>query len=198
MMFGENFNSTAIVELIEHDTIGAELGVWKGDTSSKLLKKAKHLHLVDAWSPIAFENSKEFGGYSNYLKRYKKLVASEDPEKFKIFYDKIYQDVCKRFSNQPVTIYRMVTDKWFDLYESLIQTDKNKLLDWIYIDASHEYEGCLKDLTNSFRVLKSNGIIYGDDYAENKPGVINAVNDFIKKNDLKLELFNKNQYRIKL
>lgn len=198
MMFGQNDNSTSIIELIQHGTVGAELGVWRGHTSGKLIKKAKHLHMVDAWSPTVFENSDEFGGYDNFLKRYSKLVSSTDPEKYKKYYDKIYSDVCKKFDGKPVTIYRMPTDEWFDLYEGLTKEDDSKLLDWIYIDASHSYEGCLSDLTNSLRVLKPNGIIFGDDFAKNKPGVIKAVEEFAENNTLLITKIGSNQYSINL
>ena len=36
-------------------------------------------------------------------------------------------------------------------------------LDWIYIDGDHSYEAVTKDLEISFRLVKSDGLITGDD-----------------------------------
>ena len=36
-------------------------------------------------------------------------------------------------------------------------------LDWVYIDGDHSYEAVTKDLEISFRLVKSGGLITGDD-----------------------------------
>ena len=43
MMFGTNKTSFATAERIPKNTIGVELGVWKGDTSMLFLQNAKLL-----------------------------------------------------------------------------------------------------------------------------------------------------------
>ena len=52
MMFGTNKTSFATAKRIPKDTVGVELGVWKGDTSLLFLQNAKHLHMVDSLSLI--------------------------------------------------------------------------------------------------------------------------------------------------
>jgi|TARA_R110002153_G_scaffold103395_2_gene240528 hypothetical protein len=192
MMFGRNPGSDRTVDHIPLGSTGAELGVWKGDTSAKFLTRAGHLHLVDSWSPIPYEESGEWGTYQNYLDRYSCLVGGETTEDFNRFYDQICEGVKARFLSSNVTIHRMSTDSWFD------RAINKYTLDWIYVDASHAYEQVLKDLNNSLRVVKYGGFIIGDDYSDKKPGVKAAVNDFISSTDYVLDNFYDDQYKINL
>ncbi len=189
MMFGNNVESIHIVDRIKEDSIGVELGVWKGASSEKFLKKTKHLHLVDAWAPESYQASKEHGSYEGYLERYSQLVGSKNPNDFVKYYDKIYNEVKDKFENSSVTIHRMSTDDFFKTF--------NDKVDWVYIDAAHDYEGCLKDLRNSIKILQEGGIIYGDDY-NNKPGVKQAVDYFISETGHTLSIIYGSQYEIRI
>jgi len=189
MMFGKNPGTNETWKRIPNGSIGVELGVWKGDSSEKFLQRAKHLHLVDPWSVVAYEDSDEFGNYEGYLDRYSKLVGSRNPKDFQKYYDDIAESVQLKFKNNPVTIHRMTTDEFFDTFEGQV--------DWVYVDALHNFEGCLSDLRNSLKIIKVGGVIFGDDYG-NKPGVIKAVDAFIAETGLTLETFSTNQYEIKV
>lgn len=187
MMFGNNIESKHIVERIKENSIGVELGVWKGASSEKFVKKTKHLHLVDAWAPESYQVSEEHGTFEDYLERYSKLVGSKNPDDFVKYYNKIYENVKDKFKELPVTIHRMSTEDFFKSF-----SDK---VDWVYVDAAHDYKGCLKDLKNSVNILKSDGKIYGDDY-NNKPGVKQAVDHFIKETGYNLVIVYGSQYEI--
>ena len=50
--------------------------------------------------------------------------------------------------------------------------------DLIYIDAAHEYEPVKHDIANYWTILKTGGVMVGDDYMSNWPGVMKAVNEF--------------------
>jgi predicted O-methyltransferase YrrM len=54
-------------------------------------------------------------------------------------------------------------------------------LDFVFIDADHSYEACLKDLQVYSKKVKMGGWITGHDYP-NKPGVKRAVREFFGKN----------------
>ncbi len=190
MMFGKNPGTDETWKRIPEGSVGAELGVWQGDSSEKFLKKAKHVHLVDSWSPVVYEESDEHGDYEAYLDRYSKLVKSRDPKDFVKYYNRIYENVKVRFFGRPVTIHRMSTSQWFDTFA--------EPLDWIYVDASHSYEGCLHDLTRALEVIKPGGILFGDDYGDKKPGVKKAVDKFIKNTGLKLNNFHADQFEIRV
>jgi len=190
MMVGKNRAVPHTVSRIPQGSIGAELGVWRGDSSVLFLQKAKHLHLVDAWSTEAFEEYLSEDGLENYYKKYgDELVHYKDKENFNKYYDNVYEKVRKRFINLPVTIYRMTTSKWFKSFD--------EKLDWIYVDARHDHFGVLDDLRNCPKVLKKDGVIYGDDYG-NKLGVVTAVDQFIEETGYTFNNFYNTQYEIKL
>ena len=195
MMYGQNLGSEKTCERIPVGSVGIEIGVWRGDSSEKFLSRAGHLHLVDSWSPVSYENSTEHGNYENYLKRYEELVGSKDPADYQKFYDGIAVSVQQRFVNRPVTIHRMNSRDFFKTFTELV--------DWVYVDGDHSYKGVMHDLTNALRVLKPGGSILGDDYsmvppkAGHKPDVKRAVDDFVQQHNLKFDNFYGTQYEIK-
>lgn len=187
MMFGQNNGTDETWKLIPPNSIGVELGVWEGLSSEKFLRRAQHLHLVDPWSITPYKDSDEFGDYAGYLSRYSKLVKSTNPSDFQKYYDNIAETVQVKFKNSPVTIHRCSTDEFFDSFTELV--------DWIYVDALHSYDGCLSDLRKSLRIVKPGGFIFGDDYGNrNKPGVTQAVDTFRKETSLPFTNFHATQY----
>ena len=191
MMLGGNSDVAPLVEnYIPADSLGAEIGVWRGASSKIFLEKARHLHMVDPWNIDVYENSTDWNniGYKGILKRYSRLVGSEDPKDFQIFYDNLYGSICEEFKSLPVTIHRMTSTEWFKNYN-------DEKLDWIYIDGDHSYDGVISDLTDSLNVVKTKGTIFLDDVSKdniNHFGVREAIGDFCKKNNLTAErvLFN--------
>jgi hypothetical protein len=64
---------------------------------------------------------------------------------------------------------------------------KDGQLDYIYIDAKHDYESVLRDLTAWYPKLARWGVLAGHDYGKEQfPGVAEAVTDFAKAKDLKI------------
>ena len=95
-----------------------------------------------------------------------------------------YTDVGFTFKNQyenfksntkhlNITEMRMTSDKMFSELDIIT-------FDFIYIDGDHSYEQVVKDLNNSFKVLKVGGIILLDDYGWES--VRRAVNEFYNAN----------------
>ena len=59
--------------------------------------------------------------------------------------------------------------------------------DVIYIDAAHEYLPVKMDIAAYWPLLNKNGLLVGDDYnPRNWPGVVRAVDEFVRENNLKL------------
>ena len=191
MMGGStNHDSKDIMYLVKKDTVGAEIGVWKANTSANFVKKGvKELHLVDAWSVEVYKEgigeTGEWGSYENYLQRYRQVTGGTTEEHFKAYYDKTHKEVVKRFSQlEHVHVHRMSSNDWFEKQE-------DNYFDWVYLDGDHSHQGVLRDLNSSLRVVKKGGLILGDDYAwpfqkHGKPGVTAAVDEFIKTTGLKL------------
>ena len=58
----------------------------------------------------------------------------------------------------------------------------------IFIDAAHDYESVKADLNNFYHKLKLGGIFAGHDYGESSCGVGAAVDEFVKENNLKMDV----------
>ena len=176
-----NKDSIHILKDILPNTKGAEIGVWAGNTSMQFLRLGiSELHMIDPWSVEPYKKSKEYKSYDEYLTKYSKILNIEKKDvDFQEYYDAIYSEVRAKCGMDPrVTIHRMTSDEWFD--------SKPEKLDWIYVDGDHSYEGCLRDLENSLKVVKPGGMIMGDDYywkhaRYGKEGVTNAVDRFCKR-----------------
>lgn len=184
MMLGTNTDISKVVKRwIPENSVGAEIGIWKGETSKLLLTKCRHLHMIDPYNISVYENTTDWlnMGYEKILERYSTLVGSTNPEDFQKFYDDLFINVCEEFKDLPVTIHRMTSREWFN-------HSGVKDLDWIYIDGDHSYEGVMEDLISSLNVVKENGLIFLDDYSRHNtlhPGIRAAVKDFCYERKLK-------------
>lgn len=186
MMLGDGGSVTRdILYRIPIDSIGAEIGVWKGKSSQVFLDRARHLYMIDSWSiwPFKWKSDPPF---EEFLCKYKHLVKSNHIDDYQRYLDDVYKNVCKDFMHKNVTIYRMTSDQWFSFF--------NKRIDWIYIDGDHEYEECLRDLKNSSKITD---VIFGDDYGVKK-GVTKAVDFFENNTDCIVTRFDYYQYEIRL
>ena len=167
--------------------IGVEVGVGSGEYSEYLLQNSslKILYSVDAWD----ENFKSCPAEFFVVPQYQ--------------LDKFHEEAIKRLS------------KFGDRNSILHTTSLNavnmfddKSLDFIYIDAAHEYEEVKMDLKCWYPKLKKGGIFAGHDYVDelkletNDPfdrlsvtrittykmckGVVNAVREFANEHKLRI------------
>lgn len=142
--------------------IGAEIGVKKGNFSEYLLTNwdCEKLISIDPWLEDAAEN---------YLDK-----ANVDQAR----HDSFYQAAVARLKNfgERSEIWRMTS------VEAAEKVDKHSL-DFVYIDARHDYESVLEDLNAWFDKVKPGGIFAGHDYADGHFeqgvfGVKKAVDEF--------------------
>ena len=199
-----NTDSKNIMFLIKPATIGAEIGVWMGNTSTQFLKKGlKKLYMIDAYSIEPYKNSSEMS-FQEYLAKYQAITGEIAPAGFQKFYDRVYKQVRNTFDAfSEAELCKETSDEWFDRYKVSLSNGNPEHLDWIYIDGDHSYEVCLRDLENSLDVVKKDGIILGDDYywpnaKWGKKGVTKAVNEFIDKHNFKMFKHGETQYEIRL
>jgi hypothetical protein len=150
-------NRSKLLQFLPKNSVGAELGVYLGEFSQELLEvvQPKRLYLIDVWDFIELS-------YRDKLMRNHKSQYNN------------YRTVLKKFFNTPeVFMIREKTDIISEIFPK-------EYFDWVYIDADHSYEGCLRDLTNCDQLVKEDGLILGHDYdAVSFPGVIKAVNEFV-------------------
>ncbi len=137
---------------------GAELGVQKGINLKYLINAIPHLHMigVDIW---ADKSVRWDGTKSEDLVHQAENVNSE-----------FYKDLVNFANdNHPrVVLYRHFTN-----YAHKFVEDNS--LDFIFIDAGHEYEDVLEDIHYWYPKLKPGGHIMGHDI--NQPQVRKAVNE---------------------
>lgn len=62
-------------------------------------------------------------------------------------------------------------------------------IDFVYVDALHDYDSVKADINAFYPKVKKGGIIAGHDYhLGDWPGVYHAVNEFVSKNNLEMNL----------
>uniref|UniRef100_A0A6M3JDY1 Putative methyltransferase n=1 Tax=viral metagenome TaxID=1070528 RepID=A0A6M3JDY1_9ZZZZ len=66
---------------------------------------------------------------------------------------------------------------------------EDDLLDCVYIDGDHSYEGVKRDILASWKKLKIGGVLAGHDYQKrwkSLEGAVKAVDEFVAENKLEL------------
>jgi hypothetical protein len=121
--------------------LGAEIGVDKGEFSEVLCKDNPNLHLysVDPWMKIAYEDGNPY---------------RDQQENF----DLGYEESTKRLAPYNCTIMRKTS------MEALADFE-DKSLDFVYIDANHDFPNFTMDLHYWIKKVRPGGIISGHDYA---------------------------------
>ncbi len=157
-----------ILKNIKKNDVVAEIGVWKGEFSNRILENTEcgKLYLIDPYLHVdEFENSRYGGENSSQQKM-----------------DKIHSEVCDRFSESiklgKVEVIRKESSKALVGFE-------DDFFDLIYIDGDHRYDAVMNDLKLSLQKVKPGGFIGGDDYGIKgwwNNGVQDAVDEFRKRN----------------
>ena len=93
--------------------------------------------------------------------------------------------------------------KKFEKNVHLIQGNSNKVLnkmdmskiDYVFLDGGHEYNTVKNDLDNCIEVIKKGGTVLCDDYnLGSAPGVKEAIDEFVNKNQLNVEILCENRF----
>jgi hypothetical protein len=167
----------AILERIGHLDAPkvAEVGVFTGELSSRLLARHPGLHLtmIDSWG-------EGFGkAYLDSTDYHANMAQGQHEE----CYAQATANV--RFAGARARVLRGRS-------VDAAGTIANKSLDLAFIDADHTYEGCKADLAAYWPKVKPGGVISGHDYANDAwefgPTVKRAVDEFITSHGLTLEL----------
>lgn len=162
----------AVLALFPENAVGAEVGVFRGDFSRRIVDvcKPKKLFLVDPWQNFD-EPSLSKAWY-----------AKGSPNDM----DAIRAGVESGFAEE---IARGQVQICHGMSGDILGGFADHSLDYIYIDGDHRYEGVASDLAHAMRVVKPGGVIAADDYTLGgwwKDGVVRAVNEFLGANAAKL------------
>jgi glycosyltransferase involved in cell wall biosynthesis len=137
--------------------IGAEIGVAFGGHSERILEKTKvKLFCIDPYQHI--------DGYVD-------AMNLPQPEFNRLF----------NFTKKRLSIYGKRCVMVRKTSEEAVKVIKN-VLDFVYIDADHSYEGVKRDLISWFPKIKDGGVLSGHDYNHpNFPGVKQAIDEFFTR-----------------
>ncbi|WP_227368255.1 class I SAM-dependent methyltransferase [Halomonas sp. M20] len=170
-------NRKKLIDTLPKKSIGAEIGVHKGDFSADLLNALdpQELHLIDPWhyqDSDTYKNS-WYGGLSKGQIEMDERYSSVN-EKFKKEIEKLTVTIHRKTSTEALSGF---PDNYFD---------------WIYIDGNHLFDYVMCDLKLAYSKVKEKGFICGDDYEEGgwwEGGVLRAVDDFCLKINLDKKIF---------
>jgi predicted O-methyltransferase YrrM len=142
-----------------------EVGVWKGMSACfmavEIINSNKNIKfdLVDTWD----------------------FVETSTDNISKSQFDTLYDIFEKNITPIRHTVNIVKSISW----DASKYYDDNSI-DFIFIDASHDYDSVTKDLKSWFPKLKVNGTIAGHDYYYQD--VFNAVNDFFGEKNIKVSV----------
>ena len=176
----------------EQPKIFLEIGVFHGVTARNICELLYRTHKND-FKYIGLdlfveneENKNEVipnNTFNNPLKRiYFKYIKKQNPYSLEAV-----KDLLKKFENNV----------------HLIQGNSNNVLkkidmgkiDYVFLDGGHEYSTVKNDLDNCIEVIKKGGTVLCDDYnLGSAPGVKRAIDDFVKKNQLNVEILCENRF----
>ena len=132
-----------LLSLLPKGKTGAEIGVWKGDFSERILAIAQPsvLHLVDPWLFSPRYPMRLYGG----------RVAKSQSDM-----DAIFGAVVNHFKEDPrVVLHRESSTDFF--------AKLTTRLDWVYIDGDHSRDAVFGDLRSGWNSILGGGFVCGDD-----------------------------------
>jgi len=154
-----NFGRVELAKLFNElgFTIGTEVGIERGEYSEILLRSNPKLRLfsVDAWQV--------YNGYRDHTNQ--KTM------------DKIYKEAKKRLAKYNCKLIKKLS-------ADAVKSFKYESLDFVYIDASHEFSHVAHDLVEWSKRVRPGGIVAGHDYIKKTdPGyqshVVDALHGYV-------------------
>jgi hypothetical protein len=176
-----------LLERLPKGSVCAEIGVWKGDFSERILEVVEptRLHLIDPWQAIPGE------GYEGA--RYGGKLADGQAEM-----DALHDAVVERFARERragvVEIHRLPS---LEAAERFADGE----LDFVYIDGNHRYEFVKADLEAYTPKVRAGGFIAGDDYGVAgwwEDGVTRAVDEFVGSGAAVIESIEDSQFLLRV
>jgi hypothetical protein len=164
-----------LLNYIDNNSIGAEVGVWKGDFSKMILmqKKVQKYILIDSYKFQPEFKMRWYGG----------RIAKSQQDMDRLFFN-VKNDIEKYPKGETETVFFRM-----DSSEASSHID-NDYLDFVYIDGNHSFEYVQSDLHSYYPKVKVGGYIILDDWNwRDESGVKSiraAVTSYISKNYSKM------------
>ena len=144
----------------KRDLVGVEIGVLAGSHALSMLEllDIKTLYLVDPY--FLYKSKYESGELEWNNEKWEKVAK----EKLKNYKDKII---------------------WINTTSvKAVVHFEDESLDFVYIDANHEYKFVLEDIELWTPKVKQSGVVGGHDHVPAHPGVAKAIKAYSKKNKI--------------
>lgn len=151
--------------------VGVEVGSYRGQFATCILKSwPGTLHVVDPWE---------------FQPRFRDMLNTPDQPR--------NEAICRNELSGWITEGRCVIHKGYSVAVAAAWTGGP--IDWVYIDALHDYENVTADLNAWAPLIKSGGALCGHDYIQHPTGadtqtvfnVIAAVTDWRERNGYPLD-----------
>lgn len=174
LSFVERRAQALLERLPDGQVSGVEVGVFKADMSDALLRSRDDLELVmlDSWEGGGAAYHADTGDF------HETMTADEMEECY------LHSTaVAKRYPGRAVVLRQRSADAANEIAD--------ELLDFVFIDADHSYEGVTVDIATWLPKLKPGGLLCGHDYANkysHKWGVKQAVDRVVAARGYRLEL----------
>lgn len=127
---------------------------------------------------------------------FSKMICTRNPETFLFLVDpwKAYKEYRDHVTQSKLdNFYQVTKERMQGLNHEIIRKFsmdalddfQDNSLDFVYIDANHDYQHCVEDITGWYKKVKTGGIVAGHDYIRRKGqdhlyAVKKAVDDFVE------------------
>ena len=102
-----------------------------------------------------------------------------------------YEEIHKRLSHQNNKVKIVIDDS-----NNYARQIPDKSIDMVYIDSAHDFDHVTNDLDVWSKKVKPEGFICGHDYTPQWKDVVKAVDNFLEKNNLSLQIYRDGSYMI--
>lgn len=159
----------SMLRALPADSVGAEIGTWKGDYARRMITIAKprELHLIDPYLFIDEYPDRWYGG----------LLAKSQTDM-----DQIFDEVTSELETLAGDKTKVIFDR--GMSADVLPGFADESLDWAYIDGNHSYEFVKQDIEGLIPKMKTGGLIMGDDLQWE--GIERAVNEVLQEQSEKL------------
>lgn len=154
------------VETAPDNSHFVEIGSWMGKSASYMA-----VEIVNSNKNIKFDCIDTWEGSVEHVDR--------DEVKDNTLFDKFISNI--ETVKNVINPIRMPSLDAVNLYD-------DNSLDFVFIDASHDYENVKKDIIAWYPKVKSNGLFAGHDYDPSWEGVVRAVDEFINERGYTLSI----------
>lgn len=176
-----------LLRQLPRNAVCGEIGVFAGEFSLRILAitRPAKLHLIDPW--IVHSKSATNERPASYPAGIAEMSVPN------IQYEQVRSKLAGALAADVAEMHRAFS------FEAATHFPRD-YFDWIYIDASHDYDDVKRDLNDYYPKIKSGGWIAGDDYGRRgvwQHGVKRAVEEFVASGMARMIVARRHQFLLR-